>query len=35
MKNRHAVNGSCTINNRDIQCMNVRHNIVQIYILDI
>ena len=28
MKNRHVVNGSCTIDNRDIQCMNVRHNIV-------
>ena len=35
MKNRHVVNGSCTIDNRDIQCMNVRHNIVHIYILDI
>ena len=26
MKNRHVVNGSCTIDNRDILCMNVRHN---------
>ena len=35
MKNRHVVNGSCAIDNRDIQCMNVRHNIVHTYILDI
>ena len=28
MKNRHVVIGSCTIDNRDILCMNVRHNIV-------
>ena len=32
MKNRHVVNGSCTIDNRDIQCMNVRHDIVHIHI---